>query len=283
MSERRLFTLGAILLLSRFVFSLLVDILLVGPALIGAGGYYWHSVYSNTIYYIFFSPVTATLISLGSVAGMLLLIRHYYRVKESETHRYRLLDRALALLFAVHVAATFLMLASLPAWVPGPHIGLARLLAYSRGLLQAGCALVWALGLWRARAGMALLFSVACVAFTFMPHIPINNPAFTAEIEAYGQRPGAGDSAGMFNHEDTAGISPAPPVVDAEVSPESYEDFYVVQEPTRGAVMPSRTFGWEFLLLTYTWLRWGRHAYKGAARLPDEASLSPGFKSGQCP
>lgn len=275
MTDKQRFTLGYALLLSWLVFELLL------PAAFSAlrnfvfppGSLLDAVANSGMVYRVVFSPLTGLFLRLAAIAGLLLLIGHHYSVPEEDRRAYRSLDRVLALFVLVLVVPGILVVA-LP-FIPGaaPYIGLARLWVFGGHFLLVGCGLLWAWGLWRARAGMALLFSVACVVLIFGPHIPMNNPEILAEFESPSHQP----------HE----VSKDADLTDLEAPPGAPAEWAATEDvPTNEStrvVQPrhrARLQGmWPpemllLLLLAYTWLRWG-HVCTGAARLSEAVASDP--------
>ena len=188
---------------------------------------------------------------LSAIFGFMLLASHYYHADAKERLLYRYLDR-LSALFLGAFAGLLLIIIGLSIRAPSPHIGIMLIVQLGFSLLLLTAAMLWAYALWRARAGMALLFSVLCVALIFAPEIPYNNPRYWDESEAYWQQQDANvetEHTLSVESDDTITVDYTQTVI--------YEERLDLLAP--------------LLLLTYTWMRWVGVYNRDDDRVAEEA------------
>ena len=259
MTQQKKFAWGIALILFYFVYEFHYVLVLIIPGATPG------SLLSQAIELLLFDRLVLPMISrLSAILGLLFLVSHYYHADDSEKKRYRALDRYLAVGLMAGMAVQIVPAFFISPGGPSPYIGFMRFVVSLRYLLLLASLLLWAYALWRAHAEKALLASVASLVLLFMPIIPYNNPHFMEESDAYWQEQHGADTGEI----PMAPIDQMdmPPMAEemSPTSPDDSEDVYehvetsshaVVNVPIWGALMP-------LLLLAYTWMRWGHHAYK---------------------
>ena len=194
---------------------------------------------STLLEYLLYDPVVSPMVGrLSAIFGFILLFSHYHHADAKERQVYRILDGVSALLLGAF-AGLMLIFFRLLIREPSLHIGFLLMLQLALLVFLTIAVVLWAYALWRARAGMALLFSVLCVALIFSPELPYNNPHYLDESQAYW----------LQQHGENGENEHTAPVESDNTNAIDYTQTVIFEERLELLAFP--------LLLAYTWMRWG--------------------------
>jgi len=218
---------------------------------------------SDIIPYLFSVVVAAGMYI--SVAGLLLLIKHYFKAEAGDEKIYRFVDYALAAYMALELLVMELMFLLIPFAdnSPGPYIGFIYWLNNFRGILAIGFMLLWIYGLFRGNGRMALLFSLCFFVLTYLPFIPYNNAEFFEQQDAYYEQ----KRSLMPEDYEIKYMEEADFDLD-EATTDSEDVITVVVSDQKEPIEPriiehgSSTY---LLILAYTWLRFGKKTFLATA------------------
>lgn len=192
-----------------------------------------------------------------SVAGLLLLIKHHFKVEDGDEKIYRFVDYAFALYIALELLVVALMFLLIPFAdnSPGPFVGFIYWLNIFRVALAIGFMLFWAYGLFRGYGRMALLFSLCCFVLTYMPFFPYNNADFPDQQDAYYEQM----RSSMPENSEMKYVEESDLDLDAITNDSDDVTTVVVSDPKVRIYGPGSIA--YLLLLAYTWLRFGRQLF----------------------
>lgn len=206
----------------------------------------------------------------GGVAGLLMVVAHYFQSAGREEKRYRRLDYLVILLLFASVAVVVAVVCLNLTDRPGPYKGFANFLFLGRLVIQAACVLGWAYGIWRLRMPWLLFCSVLVMALGSFPQIPNNAPDFARSFMV--------SQENASKYRSSLETSEEPQIPDSEVI-ENGEDRVQVTSST--SVLFSVDLGgmlYFLLIPVYTFMRWGGRLQKrgllGTGGVPDMVSRS---------
>lgn len=210
---------------------------------------------SDIIPYLFSVVVAAGMYI--SVAGLLLLIKHHFKVEDGDEKIYRFVDYAFTLYIALELLVVALMFLLIPfaGGTPGPFIGFLYWLTIICQTLAVGFTLLWAYGLFRGYGKVALLFSLCLFVLTYLPFIPYNNADYPDQQDAYYEQ----KYSSIRKDYEIKYVEESDLDLDAITTDSDDVTTVVVSDPKVRTYGP-RSIAY-LLILAYTWLRFGKKLF----------------------